>query len=388
MKKTANIVLGSYVNGYSIIQELHENGVKDIIVIDIDKDVSAYSNKIKRFIQIDNNIESLHSALKYLSKKYELLILYPNQDIYIKYLSDLYLKIKDYSFIAFNQSTIKESLNKIVQYDYCEKLNIPYPNTLLVNKLDDINKIYELDFPVIIKPSERDNISGNVFRNLLLNSKNEYDLLSELSKHINNGISFLASEVIPGDGSNIYSYMSFRSKDGKILGEWTGKKLSQFPNNFGVFSSASNESSEIVLEQGRMLLKGMNLYGINQPEFKYDPRDQKYKLMEINLRPMMWHRLGALSGVPLNYIQYLRATNKDIPKYVQKKNNKIHYTYLNHELINLLYRSNYYSKFKNNVFNADKIVLALWDLKDPLPFFYSFISVVKKYFRYKRKNKH
>ena len=68
MKKNANIILGSYINGYSIIQELFENGVKDdIIVIDVIKDVSAYSNKVKRFIKIYNNIDSLYSALKNLS---------------------------------------------------------------------------------------------------------------------------------------------------------------------------------------------------------------------------------------------------------------------------------------------------------------------------------
>ena len=106
--------------------------------------------------------------------------------------------------------------------------------------------------------------------------------------------------------------------------------------------------------------------------------------MEINLRPMMWHRLGALSGVPLNYIQYLCATNKNIPKYVQNKNEKIHYIYLNHEIINLLYRPNYYSKFKNNIFGADRRSIALWDIKDHIPFFYSFISIIKKYFLYKK----
>ena len=60
-----------------------------------------------------------------------------------------------------------------------------------------------------------------------------------LKKHINQGISFSISEFIPGNDSNIYAYVGYRSKSGKILNEWIGKKLSQYPNKVGVFSSAS-----------------------------------------------------------------------------------------------------------------------------------------------------
>ena len=64
--------------------------------------------------------------------------------------------------------------------------------------------------------------------------------------------------------------------------------------------------------QGRKLLNGMDIKGIAQPEFKYDFRDQKYKLMEINLRSMMWHRVGNLSGVNLQYSQYLDALGEKV----------------------------------------------------------------------------
>ena len=64
----------------------------------------------------------------------------------------------------------------------------------------------------------------------------------------------MASEIIPGDGSNIYAYVGYRSKSGKIINEWTGRKLSQYPDDFGVFSSASNEAPDDVLIQGEYYL--------------------------------------------------------------------------------------------------------------------------------------
>ena len=55
---------------------------------------------------------------------------------------------------------------------------------------------------------------------------------------------------------------------------------------------------DIVREQGQKLLKVMDLKNLS-PEFKFAERDGKYKLMEINLRSMMWHKLE-YGGVNIN----------------------------------------------------------------------------------------
>lgn len=384
-KKIANVVLGSYVNGYSIVRELTENGVSEIIVMDVVKDVAAFSKKVNHFIKIQNTAKSLRSALSTLSTSYDLLILYPNQDIYVEYLSDMYPEIAGYSFMAFNPENAVAYQDKMKQYQFCKELQVPHPEVVLLQEEQDLDLLHSFQFPVLLKPTMRDNLRADVFRNLKL--ENEADIAKhapDISAHLRFGTQFVASEIIPGDGSNINSYTAYRSRDGEILGEWIGKKLSQFPNDFGVFASASNQSSHTVLEQGRTLLHGMDLWGVNQPEFKYDYRDGKYKLMEINLRPMMWHRVGALSGIPLNYIQYLDATNQQIPEYMQDRESEIHYIYLNYELINLIYRRNYLPIFKDIMLGGDRRVLALWDRNDPLPFLGSFLSVFRRFRHYLR----
>ena len=42
-------------------------------------------------------------------------------------------------------------------------------------------------------------------------------------------------------------------------------------------------------------------------EFKRDPRDGGYKLMEINARHWLWHSLAAACGVNLSYVAYRDA---------------------------------------------------------------------------------
>ena len=52
------------------------------------------------------------------------------------------------------------------------------------------------------------------------------------------------------------------------------------------------------------LLGAFDYFGLSQVEFKRDPRDGKFKLMEINPRLWQWHGLAAACGVDLPRIAY------------------------------------------------------------------------------------
>ena len=179
------------------------------------------------------------------------------------------------------------------------------------------------------------------------------------------------SEYIPGEDNNIYAYTCFRSQDNEILNEWVGKKLSQHPDQFGNFSSATNTFNNEVYEQGRLLIEALNSYGIIQTEFKYDYRDKNYKLMEVSLRSDMWHRTGCVSGVKLNGTQYNYAIGKDVNKYNQDQNKSYHFVFMLHEISNLISRNNYWKVFKYNVWGGDKRFWAIFEWQDMKPFFYS-----------------
>jgi len=343
---TCALVMGGYVNGYSIIQELDEKKVPNLILMDYSKGLASYSNKIKQFIKVEKNSASIKSALLSLSKDYKKIIIFPTHDLDLVLLSEIYDEVESFCFLPFNNDNVNEILKKNVQYSFCEKLNIPYPKTFILSDVNEVDKILEIQFPVLLKPNRSESQNVEVFRALELKTKDNFFKKKELiSDLVSKGITFLVSEVIPGDGSNIYAYVGYRSKDGEILNEWVGKKLSQYPNDFGVFASASNQAPEIVREQGRILLEGMNLYGINEPEFKYDHRDGKYKLMEVNLRSMMWHRIGNNMGVNIQYSQYLDVLGEKLQFQTQNSTDDIHYVYLKYEIINLLKRKKYAKTF-------------------------------------------
>ena len=382
-QKAAAIVFGSNINGLSIISELKEKKVKDIILIDRVRNYAFFTSGLKKKIKIEyTNTEILKNTLKKLHEEYSYLVLFPTADIEIISIYKIIDEIKNFCFIPFNEKNVIQSHEKLVQYKFCEQLGIPYPRTVNIDKTSDIENIKELMFPVIIKPNiKKPNVE--VFRNLILNEdQNLEDKKVILEEYLNKGITFLASEIIPGSGDNIYAYVGYRSKKGKILNEWIGKKLSQFPDDFGVFASATNQAPETVREQGRKLIEAMDLYGILEPEFKYDHRDGKYKLMEINLRSMMWHRVGNLSGVNLQYTQWLDATGQKTFKQKQNLETKIHFVYLQYELINLFCRKKYAKTFWYNLTKGDRLHLAEFQHFNILTLTYSliltFLRIIKR----------
>ena len=55
----------------------------------------------------------------------------------------------------------------------------------------------------------------------------------------------------------------------------------------------------------------MKVSGMVEVEFKYDQRDQQYKLLDINVRPWGWHTLCIACGLDFPYMQYCAAIGQE-----------------------------------------------------------------------------
>jgi D-aspartate ligase len=366
--------LGGHVNGYSIVKELYEQGIKEIALFDSARSLARFSNKVVYHSQIDNNPETLLKELKLLHSHYDYIVIFPTDDLEVENLHLIYEEVIDFCYLPFNPQNIIDNSNKFFQYQACENISVPYPKTIHAKNKIDLDSIDGLIFPLLIKPSTRKDSTTDVFRTLYLEKIEDYvSAKNMLCGYIANGIEFVVSEFIPGDDTNIYAYTCFRSQGGKILNEWSGKKLTQYPDNYGVVCSSSNQAPQEVFNQGRALVEEFNAFGIIEPEFKYDHRDGKYKLMETNFRSMMWHRTGSISGVKLHETQYNYATGRRIHYYDQDVSATIHFVLMLHEIPNLIARKGYFKYFKHNIFGGNRRVWAIFEWGDVKPFLFSLV---------------
>ena len=126
-------------------------------------------------------------------------------------------------------------------------------------------------------------------------------------------------EWIPGGDDTLYTFGSYVASDGTPLGLFSGRKLRQTPRVVGTARVAEAVWVDEVVEQGMALLRELRLWGIAQVEFKHDPRDGRYKLIEVNPRLWEWHGLAAACGVDLPLIAYRDATGER-PEPVRMRN--------------------------------------------------------------------
>jgi predicted ATP-grasp superfamily ATP-dependent carboligase len=127
----------------------------------------------------------------------------------------------------------------------------------------------------------------------------------------------MLQEVVPGGDHELYTVGSYLDREGRPLGIFCGRKLRQTPRSRklvprGVGSCRHGEARwlpELVSDTMR-LLRACDFRGVSQVEFKRDPRDGSFKLMEINPRLWMWHSLSAACGVNLAHIAYLDLTGR------------------------------------------------------------------------------
>src|SRR5256885_1551227 len=111
----------------------------------------------------------------------------------------------------------------------------------------------------------------------------------------------------------MYTLGSYLDRDGRALGLFSGRKLSQTRGYMGSARVGEAAWVEEVVEQGLALLRALGFHGISQVEVMRDPRDGRYKLLEVNPRLWQWHSLAAACGVDLPWIAYRDLTGDPLP---------------------------------------------------------------------------
>jgi predicted ATP-grasp superfamily ATP-dependent carboligase len=163
----------------------------------------------------------------------------------------------------------------------------------------------EMGFPVLVKPAHapefRRRFGVKAFR---CENRAELDAAFERA----NDFRPLVQEWIPGGDETLYTLGSYVAEDGRPLGLFSGRKLRQTPRSIGTARVAEAVWVDEVVDRGLALLRELGLWGISQVEFKRDPRDGKFKLIEVNPRLWEWHGLAASCGVDLPLIAYHDVT--------------------------------------------------------------------------------
>ncbi len=130
--------------------------------------------------------------------------------------------------------------------------------------------------------------------------------------------SFLLQEIIPGPDGEVFIAGACHDAQSRCLALFTGRKLRQHPRGFGVSRLCESGWSEEIAALTLRILAAVGYQGVSDVEFKRDPRDGRFKFMEINARQGYWIALARAAGVNLSYIAYRDAIGQPCPQCRQR----------------------------------------------------------------------
>jgi predicted ATP-grasp superfamily ATP-dependent carboligase len=116
-----------------------------------------------------------------------------------------------------------------------------------------------------------------------------------------------ATPGIPGGEDELWTVGSYLDAESRPLAVFAGHKLRQYPHAGGSCLAGVSRWDEKLADAALRLLQELHFHGVSQVEFKRDPRDGRFCLMEINARHWKWHGLAAQCGVNLSFAAYRDA---------------------------------------------------------------------------------
>jgi D-aspartate ligase len=192
--------------------------------------------------------------------------------------------------------------SKRSQLEAAERAGIAVPRWAATSSAAD-----ELGYPVLVKPSSTEGFKRRFGRQAF-----RCETGAEVERAFAEAAEYepLVQELIPGGDDELYTLGSYLAADGEPLGLFCGRKLRQTPPGVGTCRVGEAVWVEEVVDQGLRLLRELRHTGLSQVEFKRDPRDGAYRLMEVNPRLWQWHGLAAACGVDLPRIAYEDLTGE------------------------------------------------------------------------------
>lgn len=183
---------------------------------------------------------------------------------------------------AADWSVIEKVIDKRHTYELAHAIGVPAPRTETPASREDVERIgATFMFPCLVKPRVSHRYAER-FAAKLARVEDATALVREFDRARDADIDVLVQEYIPGDDSHSYNYDSYRAHDDYI--EYTAQKVRLAPPQFGLPRVVVSRDVPELVGPARRILEALDYTGYSCTEFKLDPRDGVFKLMEVNGR--------------------------------------------------------------------------------------------------------
>jgi D-aspartate ligase len=314
--KPGAVITGGDFQGLGVVRTLGRKGIP-VLLLDSDHCIGRYSRFTKKFVKAPHpaEAEAYLDFLMDVAKKENIQgwVIFPNSDEAVHVLSrHKEILEKFYRVPTPRWEVIRNVYMKKETYRVAEENGIPVPKRYEANSLEELRGL-DLSYPLVIKPSVRHHFYNKTkIKGFRINSKEELMKIYAQVSSIIDPSEIIVQDFIPGGPKNLYSYCPF-FKHGKAITGVGARRARQHPMDFG-HASTYVELVDIpeLKNLAEKFLGLIDYYGIAEVEFMQDPRDNQFKLIEVNPRVWGWHTIAIAAGIDLPYLLYLDMIGEEV----------------------------------------------------------------------------
>ncbi len=289
------VLLASDINVYSMARAFHEEYNIKSLVVARDQNGPVKNSKIAT-MRINERLDETSEFLKAMEEVYQeykdrTLILMGCADHYVRLIAENKEYLKKMFIVPYADKAVLDNIIlKESFYNLCSSYNLDYAKTFVYRP--DMNLEFNLDFgyPVVLKPSCSVKYNKNHFpgQHKVYFIDNRVDLDSTLKQIYENGYNdnMIIQERIPGEDSAMYDLHVYVGSDHKVKLMNMGNVLLEEHTPKGIGSNAATlvDYNEEIMKKIQFLLEDIRYEGFADCDIKYDSRDGKFKMFEINIR--------------------------------------------------------------------------------------------------------
>jgi predicted ATP-grasp superfamily ATP-dependent carboligase len=302
------IILGGEANALSVARDLGRTGVAVYFLVEDDACIrhSRYARNIQVPHAPDQRIEAWSAFL--LGPESDDLrgaVLIACSDTAIQVLARHRSALAEkFKLDVCNVPAQLAVLDKLTTCKLGHRANIPTPAFWEVNTREQVLALEKsLIYPLMVKP-RLSHIFQEKFGRKHIIVQNFAQLLGAYDSASEAGLEVLLMEWIPGPDSALCSYFTYIDQADRAHFHFTKRVIRRFPAGMGAGSYHITDWIPELVPLGLKFFREVGLRGLLNVEFKRDPRDGQYKLIECNARFTASNALVTASGFNLSLFVY------------------------------------------------------------------------------------
>ncbi len=283
------------INVYSMARSFHEiYGIRPYVYGKYPSG-PCFESKIMYYnadIRIDQQDAFMATVCRFAEKhQHKIVLLIGCGDNYVRLISKNMDRLPDNVIAPYiSIDLMNQLIHKEKFYELCCDHGIDFPATFIHTK--DMGKTFNLPFdgPFIIKPSNGIEYWMHPFpmQKKVYKVNTFDDVVQILTKIYNSGYtdSVIIQDFIPGDDTFMRVLTCYSDQTGKVKLMCLGHVLLEehTPRGIGNHAVIITERNPKLEDNLRRFLENIEYVGFSNFDIKYDKRDGKYKVFEINTR--------------------------------------------------------------------------------------------------------